>query len=469
MASKPHIILIMSDDQGWGDVAYNGNATVQTPHLDAMAAEGVRLDRFYAAAPVCSPTRASCLTGRHPFRVNIPWAGDGHLPHEEITIAGALKTAGYATGHFGKWHVGQLSKTIKQSDFPVPADPALYSPPWIHGFDECFSTESMMPTYNPYYHDCGPIGTPEYRFVMDRPVEFGDTSGTRWNGLYWTGPGQIADENLAGDDCAVLVDRALEFIERQLDADRPVFTCIWFHTPHTPVVAGNDMRALYPELTMEEQHWFGCLSAMDLQVGRVRQFLRDKGVADDTVLWFCSDNGPSYVHDMNSAGPFRGKKATLLEGGIRVPGIVEWPAQLEGGRVIDAPVCTSDFYPTLTRIAGVEMPQQPVLDGIDVRPILSGQQPRRQAAIGFQSPSGNQATSTADDDASLQLAWSDDDYKLLSMDSGETWQLYAINDDQGEVDDLAGAHPDRVAQMQGELMAWRQSCAQSAAGGDYTE
>ena len=111
-SDRPNIILVMSDDQGWGDVGYNGNSIVQTPSLDAMASEGVRLDRFYAAAPVCSPTRASVLTGRHPFRYGIEWAGEGHLPEDEITIAEVLKSNGYRTGIFGKWHVGELSRTV---------------------------------------------------------------------------------------------------------------------------------------------------------------------------------------------------------------------------------------------------------------------------------------------------------------------------------------------------------------------
>ena len=139
-SERPNIVLVMADDLGWGDVAYNGNEIVRTPHLDAMSREGIRLDRFYAAAPVCSPTRGSCLTGRHPFRYGITWAGETPLDQNEITIAEALRSAGYATGHFGKWHVGGLSKTLKQSYFPGDVDPANYSPPWENGFDECFST-----------------------------------------------------------------------------------------------------------------------------------------------------------------------------------------------------------------------------------------------------------------------------------------------------------------------------------------
>ena len=113
-ASRPNFILVMSDDQGWGDVGYNGHPLLKTPHLDAMAREGVRLDRFYAAVPVCSPTRGSCLTGRHPSRYNINWASEGYLPAGEVTLAEALRDAGYQTGHFGKWHLGQLSRTLRQ-------------------------------------------------------------------------------------------------------------------------------------------------------------------------------------------------------------------------------------------------------------------------------------------------------------------------------------------------------------------
>lgn len=124
--SRPNVILVMADDLGFGDVGYNGNPVMQTPCLDEMAKSAVRFDRFYAAAPVCSPTRGSCLTGRHPFRYNIEWAGEDPLPAEEVTIAEALRAEGYATGHFGKWHVGAMSKTVKQSYFAGDVDPANY-------------------------------------------------------------------------------------------------------------------------------------------------------------------------------------------------------------------------------------------------------------------------------------------------------------------------------------------------------
>jgi len=467
-AERPNLILVMSDDQGWGDVAYNGNQIVKTPQLDTMAREGVRLDRFYAAAPVCSPTRASCLTGRHPYRVNIPWAGDGELPFAEITTAEVLRKYAYTSGHFGKWHLGQLSRTLQQSEFPTPVSPQHYSPPWNHGFDACFSSESMMPTYNPYHHDCAAFGEEGYRYIMDRPVKHGDTSGVRWRGSYWEGPGRIVDENLAGDSSAIIVERALRFINEAAARKQPFYACIWFQTPHTPIVAGDDTRALYPDESIERQHWFGCLTAMDTAVGKLRSTLREWNIADNTLVWFCSDNGPSYIHDHNSAGPFSGKKATLLEGGIRVPGIVEWPDKLKGARTINTPLSTSDFHPTLLAAAGIPLPEnQPVLDGENVLPILLGEQPNRSGPIFFQAPVMNTRNVYAKE-GSLQAAVQDGKWKLATYDGGTTWRLHDLSTDPAEKTDLSTDHPTQVATLKAAFKKWQDSCQRSANGADYS-
>ncbi|MFC4991622.1 sulfatase-like hydrolase/transferase [Rubritalea tangerina] len=465
-SAPPHIILIMSDDQGWGDVAYNGNPIVKTPHLDKMANEGIRLDRFYAATPVCSPTRGSCLTGRHPYRYGIEWAGEVGLPNEEVTLAESLASAGYATGHFGKWHIGQLSKTVKQTYFPgEKANPDHYSPPWENGYQVSFATAASVPTYNPYFHDSPELGQPGYKFIMDKPVTHGSTIGIRVRENYWTGPGQFVDENLAGEDSTIIMDRALDFIESHKDT--PTFTTIWFHSPHTPIVAGDAMRALYPNESIERQHWFGCLSAIDQEVGRLRSRLRELKIADNTIVWFCSDNGPSYIHSHNSSGPFKGKKATLWEGGIRVPGIVEWPAKLKGNRVLNTPMSTSDFYPTLLAAAGVAHPQkQPPLDGINVLPILQGTQQKRANYIPFQAPVMNDKNVFAKK-GSLQMCLQGDTYKLASFDGGNTWMLFNMDTDKEEQHNIADQHPEIVNKMADYLKSWRASCAQSAQGDDY--
>ncbi len=266
-AAKPNFILVMSDDQGWGDVGYNGHPLLKTPHLDEMAREGVRLDRFYAAAPVCSPTRGSCMTGRHPSRYGLNWASEGRLPTAEVTLAEALRDVGYKTGHFGKWHLGQLSRTLTQGR-RNKASAAMYSPPWENGFTTCFSTSESVPTFNPYFYSSA---AERYDLILQQDAE---TVGTehRWSENYWTGPGQFVDEVLQGDDSKLLVDRALEFIGTSKGT--PFFACIWFHTPHAPVVAGKEWRALYANLSRDQQHYFGSISAMDAQVGRLRRELR---------------------------------------------------------------------------------------------------------------------------------------------------------------------------------------------------
>ena len=463
---KPNIILVMSDDQGWGDVGYSGNPIIKTPHLDRMAAECLRLDRFYAAAPVCSPTRGSCLTGRHPYRYGIPWAGQMPLRREEITLAEALRTVGYATGHFGKWHLGSLSKTIKQTYFPGPVDPATYSPPWENGFDECFSTEASVPTYNPYYLEAGEYGTEEYRYLMDRPVEKGSiTGGHRWREFYWTGPGQIVDEWLEGDDSEIIMDRTLEFIQRKAKTQQPFLSVIWFHAPHTPIVAGNEDRALYSEQPIEAQHWYGCITAMDRQIGRLRLELRKLGVADNTIVWFCSDNGPSYIHDWNSAGPLRGEKATLWEGGIRVPSNQEWPVKFTQPRAIDGPLCTSDFYPTLVNLASAQQKHRLPLDGIDVMDILEGATKERPAPIAFQSPMRGEHWEAEEGKESMVVI--DNRYKLASFDGGRSFQLYDLLEDVGETTDISSAKPLIVKKLKTTLKQWQKSCSKSAYGEDY--
>jgi arylsulfatase A-like enzyme/N-acetylneuraminic acid mutarotase len=433
-----------------------------------MSRKGIRLDQFYAAAPVCSPTRGSCLTGRHPFRYGITWAGETPLNRSEMTIAEVLRKAGYATGHFGKWHVGGLSRTLKQSYFAGEIDPANYSPPWENGFDECFSAESMVPTYNPSYHVGGAYGEDDYRHLQTESVSFNQrTGGHRWRTCFWTGHGQVVDEWLGGYESKLVLDRALDFMERQVAAEQPFLALVWFHTPHTPLVASDEDRQLYSDQPMQAQHWFGAITAMDRQVGRLRFWLREKQIHEDTIVWFCSDNGPSYIHDFNSAGPFRGKKATLWEGGVRVPAIVEWPSGIKGGRVIKAPMSTNDFYPTLLAAAGVEVPKgQPLLDGIDVLPLLTGQRERRNAPIAFQAP----VKSTEDvlaEPGTKQVSVVDDRYKLISVNGGKDWMLFDLDKDPGESTDIAKDHPDLVTAMKVELETWVKSCGASSRGEDY--
>ncbi len=454
--SKANVILLMSDDQGWGDVAYNGNKIIHTPSLDNMVKNSIKLDRFYAAAPVCSPTRGSVLTGRHPFRYGIEWAGIGHMPQNELTIAEVLSNNGYHTGHFGKWHVGELSKTVNQSYFEGDlANPAHYSPPWENGFDESFSTESMMPTYNPYYYQGGEHGTKNYRHLQNEPAALGQkTGGFRWRDHYWTGPGKMEDDWLAGDDSEIVMDRAVNFIDRKVENDQPFLAVIWFHTPHTPLVAGNEDRARYSEHPIQAQHFYGAVTAMDRQIGRLRAHLKKLKISDNTIVWFKSDNGPSYIHNFNSSGPFSGKKAELKEGGIRVPSLIEWPSKLTGGKTITTPMSTMDVYPTILAALNIAPPEnQPKLDGENILPILTLNKNKRESAIPFQSPV--RGVKYDADNSRLQFALSGEKFKLFSGDNGKTWQLFDIVNDQREQTDIANKHPKVVKQMKAEFYTWQ--------------
>lgn len=453
---KTNVILLMSDDQGWGDVAYNGNKIIHTPSLDKMANESIKLDRFYAAAPVCSPTRGSVLTGRHPFRYGIEWAGIGHMPKNELTIAEVLSDNGYQTGHFGKWHVGELSKTVNQSYFKGGlAEPEHYSPPWENGFDESFSTESMMPTYNPYYYQGGKYGTRDYRHLQKEPTAHGQkTGGFRWRDHYWTGPGQMVDDWLAGDDSKIVMDRAVNFIDKKVENDQPFLAVIWFHTPHTPLVAGNEDRERYAKHPIQAQHFYGAVTAMDRQIGRLREHLKKLNISDNTIVWFKSDNGPSYIHNFNSSGPFSGKKAELKEGGIRVPSVIEWPSKLIGGQKISTPMSTMDVYPTILAALNITLPlNQPKLDGENILPILANEKNKRAQAIPFQSPM--RGVKYDADNTRLQYALSGEKYKLYSGDNGKTWQLFDIINDQAELKNIADKHPAILSQMKADFYAWQ--------------
>lgn len=450
---KPNVILAMTDDQGWGDTGYNGHPLLRTPHLDEMANSGIRFNRFYSGAPVCSPTRGSALTGRHPYRYGIPFANTGHMLKQEITLAEVLKTRGYTTGHFGKWHLGTLTTRIKDSNRGRPGDATHYSPPWENGFDVCFSTEAKVPTWDP----------------MKKPGS-DEPYGTH----YFNADGSIETENLDGDDSRVIMDRAIPFIRDAVEQGKPFLAVVWFHTPHLPCVAGPKHRAMYQGKPGADPAYHGCITAMDDQMGRLRRELRDLGVAENTMLWFCSDNGPEgrAGRAPGSAGPLRGRKRSLFDGGVRVPGILVWPAKIKTPRVVDVPCSTSDYYPTVLDVLGLKMPGQPEpIDGVSLLPLIEGKITQRPRPIGFQS--------------SGQLALIDNQYKLIKVGGSrkrpksknrqkrseqpkqEGFMLFDLLNDPGETKDLAGEKPEILAAMKKTLQEWQASCRDSVEGKDY--
>ncbi|HCC69964.1 MAG TPA: N-acetylgalactosamine 6-sulfate sulfatase, partial [Bacteroidales bacterium] len=267
----PNIILIMADDLGWGDTGFNGNDIIHTPSLDELAYQGIIFRRFYSAAPVCSPTRASCLTGRHPYRMGIHGANTGHIKRPELTLAELLKSKGYTTGHFGKWHLGTLTNTVLDANRGGRGDTSIYSPPWENGFDVCFSTESKVPTWDPMI-----TPGPEAGDIGNR------IPGSDFGTYYWTGEGEIVTDNLKGDDSRIIMDRVLPFIEGAINKNDPFFAVISYHTPHLPVLAGPEYRSLYNDHQPDIQHYYGSISAMDQQVGRLVGLLKENKQYNNT-------------------------------------------------------------------------------------------------------------------------------------------------------------------------------------------
>lgn len=418
---KPNIILIMADDLGWGDVGFNGNKQIKTPYMDKLAAQGVIFDRFYSGCSVSSPTRASVLTGRNPFRTGVFNANVGILRPEEETLPELLKKGGYITGHFGKWHLGTLTRNEKDANRGRPENKHLYNVPAEHGYDESFVTESKVPTFDP----------------MLKPVE---NDGCFWDCLsegqgkvtygtyYWRHDGTKETENLSGDDSRIIMDRVLPFIEQAKASDTPFFSVVWFHTPHLPCVAGPGYAAMYPDVSLEERNYFGCITAMDDQIGRLVEFLKKKGMYENTIICFCSDNGPE-VRTPGTAVHLRGKKRDLYEGGIRVPAFAVWPSMLPAGERTNHVCSTSDYLPTFVELLELDSPSYEI-DGESLIPALERGEKRNKPIVFAYMQQG---------------AVIEQQYKLYY--SKGVYELYDITVDPSEKQDISISYQEEVARL----------------------
>ena len=450
---RPNFILCMADDQGWGDTGYNGHPLLKTPVMDEMARTGLRFDRFYAAAAVCSPTRGSVMTGRHPNRFGcFAW---GHtLRPQEITIAEALKKAGYTTGHFGKWHIGS-----------VRADGA--ASPGNSGFDEWFSS--------PNFYENNPLFSHNGKVIETK-----------------------------GESSDVTAGLAMDWIGKVAKGKKPFLAVVWFGNPHSPHVAVYKFKKMYSDQPDGVAHFFGEITAMDAALGKMRSGLRKLGIADNTVLWYCSDNGSL---PKGSSGGLRARKGSLYEGGIRVPAVLEWPARVKANRITDINANTSDIYPTLLELAGVALPKnQPRLDGISLAPLLRGEKQVRKQPMGFwtyhnrgygrharrmlealrqEQLDGNQQPAAPEgqigrfhpaDNLPGHSAWIEGDYKLhrIPVKKNATqfnYELYHLVNDPKESNNLLNEDKSRLAKrfgrMKADLVTWQQSVINSLNGRDY--
>jgi len=474
-ASRPNFILCMGDDHGWEETGYNGHPYLQTPVLDEMAATGLRLDRFYSGHPSCSPTRGSVITGRHPNRYGT-FAPNWSLRPEEISIAQLLADAGYRTAHFGKWHLGPVKKSSPTS-------------PGAMGFSRWLSHDNFF-ELNP-------------SFSLDG------------------GPPKVYE----GESSEILVEQALNFIKQADGNDQPFFVVIWFGSPHEPYSGLEKDLKLYDELpqkysdrkvrlTSNEtgrstqrplgevlRERYAEITAMDRAMGNLRDGLDDQGQRENTILWYCGDNGTPSSGLLES--PLRGRKSQVYEGGVRVPGVIEWPAKIKASRSSSHVAVTSDMLPTLCSAAGVPTPTR-ILDGIDLLPMIRGEVEKRRQPVYFWS--FNTKSLSADSKpwipADLQegttplvklmngkptrtfrnvqvdqiqdgsykgpRAITTQNYKLILDQSGSSSiELYDLSSELGEQNNLAKAQPEKVKELQKLMREWQTSVLASLQGKDY--
>jgi arylsulfatase A-like enzyme len=441
----------MTDDQGWYDTGFNGNHTIITPNLDKMAKEGVILSRFYAASAVCSPTRASVVTGRNPLRMNIPTANRGHMLDEEITLPEILKQAGYTTGHFGKWHLGTLTKQeLDANRGGKPRFSKDYSTPSMNGYDNYFCTEAKVPTYDPmiYPTDFEEGESKRYGWKAIKNKD----SAKLYGAAYWKGQEDKVKDNLSGDDSKIIMDRAIPFIENSSRSNTPFFITIWAHTPHLPVVSDSLHRSYYNSLDLKKRIYYGTITAFDKQVGRLWDKLEELDIQDETIIWFCSDNGPE-EGTPGSAGIYRKRKRSLYEGGVRVPAFMVWKNNIEGGRKLDFPMVTSDYLPTILDILKLPYPNNRPLDGASLLDVLRGESDEREKGIGFIY--------------NRQISWVTNEFKLISTDSIPNFELYNLIEDPSEKENIIQDYPEIAAKMEKELEDWLDSVERSKNKADY--
>lgn len=448
---QPNIILCMADDQGWGDVGYYSHPVLKTPNLDEMASAALRFDHFYAAAPVCSPTRGSVMTGRNPNRFGcFSWGRT--LRPQEITIAEMLKKAGYSTGHFGKWHLGSVRKNS-------PVNPGA------SGFDEWLSAEN--------FYDNDPILSQEGIAVQ-----------------------------LHGESSMIIADAAVEYIKKKSDSGKPFFTVVWFGSPHNPHIASDQNKQLYEGQPEKFKEFYGEISGIDQAMGKIRKTLREMDIQGETILWYCSDNGG--LPNLSRTGG-RKYKGSIYEGGLRVPAIMEWPGKIPSPGSVKIPCTTSDIFPTIMDILNIEPDTGIPLDGISLMPAINGKTDHRSQPIGFwQRPAKGHRMPSKDmmqkllekqakgnmigDSTLLRLdageintvystdsfpghaAWLSWPWKLHRIQKGDSvhFELYNLVEDSLEMHNKFNAENQKSAEMNIELEYWMESVISSLNGEDYS-
>jgi arylsulfatase A-like enzyme len=409
---RPNIVLIVSDDQGYAEMSCQGG-DIPTPHLDRLAASGVRFKAGYVTSPYCSPSRAGLLTGRYQQRFghennpvermnDRPEVG---LPVSEKTIADHLQAAGYVTGMVGKWHLG-----VHAPHHPIR-----------RGFDEFYGFLREGHFYGPSDQVVSRLRPREPEYDRLNPILRAERE-------------EATTEYLT----AAFGREAGAFIDRH--ASTPFFLYLPFNAPHSPMQARRRDHERFASIADPHRRiWAAMLASMDDAVGIVLDALRRNGVDRDTLVFFISDNGGPTKELTSRNDPFSGGKGSLLEGGIRVPFIVSWPARLPAGKVEDRPVSALDVLPTALAAANQAVPVG--LDGIDLLPYLTGNRPEPPHPVLYWRLGG-------------QLALRKGDWKYVRLRANDPFRLYDLQSDPSETKDLIADHPEQEAALRDLLMTW---------------
>ena len=415
MIQRPNIILIMTDDQGWGQTGYYNHPLLKSPNLDEMANNGLRFDRFYAGAPVCSPTRASVLTGRSNDRTGVYNHGY-RLRLQEKTISKALKNNGYLTAHFGKWHLNGL----RGPGAPILKDDKYG--PQNFGFDHWLSVTNFF--------DINPLMSENGDFI-----------------------------DFNGNSSEIIFNEALSFIKEKNNKEMPFFIVIWDGSPHSPFIADDEDNIDFKNLDERSKNHYGELVAFDNSLGDFRKGLQDLGISNNTILWFNSDNGglgKKQNISPSTVGGLKGQKGDIWEGGIRVPSIIEWPSVIKS-RISTYPSSTMDIFPTIVDI--LNLPDSTMLmplDGESLFPLFNSKLGKRKNKIPFRY---------LDKGALI-----DNNFKLVVTSiKKNNFELYDLLNDPKESLNISSSYPIVFQEMKDEFIEWNKSVNESINGNDYNE
>ncbi len=423
-AALPNIVVIMADDLGWWDTRFQGNKDLETPFLDQFVKEGMIFPQGYAAASVCTPTRAAMMTGISPARLGITNHAPGHkegmvpkgrvqagatkltyLPLAAETIAERLKKeAGYATGFVGKWH---LSHRKGNNESGEKWEPLLR--PEFQGYDLNIG-------------GCDRGGPPSFFAPYRIPaLEDGEK-------------GEYLPERMA-DEC-------ISFLKK--NKEKPFFLTFWNYSVHYPIEAPEDLIEKYRKRGVENPAYAGMIEGMDRSIGRVLKSLDDLGVADNTLVIFTSDNGSLFTN-----GPLRDNKGHIYEGGIRVPWVIRWPGKVKPGSKNGVPIVTTDVFPTLLEVAGLKPKLGVPQDGESLIPLITGKSELKRKSVFFHYP--NYAFHKRNRLAGAVVTGR---YKLIRFYDDDSSELYDLKADIGEKNDLSKSKPELAQKMLKELNDW---------------